>query len=343
MFLSTDALLECVPNFSEGSDALVLNAIKNAITSVYGVSLLHVDSNISANRTVFTFIGLPNSVCEAAFNAIKVASELIDMSKHSGTHPRIGATDVCPLIPVANISIEETDLLVQKLAKKVGDELQIPVYCYEFSAKKEYRRRLEQIRKGQYEFLPIKQHTIGWEPDFGPKDFNKKSGATVIGARHFLIAFNVNLETKSIDIAKRIAEDIRESGRAMVNPQTGENISCEGLLKNVKAIGWYITEFDIIQVSTNITNFNETPIYKVVETIKQRAQLYKTKVVGCELVGLIPLKAVLETGLFYVEDNESFTDDELISLAIDKLQLNSVKPFDANKNILEKLIEISND
>lgn len=338
MFSSTDVLLECVPNFSEGCDLSVIKELHEAICSVEGVLLLNVDSNKAANRTVFTFVGLPESVCESAFRAIEVASRLIDMRTQNGTHPRIGATDVCPLIPVANISIEETDVFAQKLAKRVGDSLHIPVYCYEYSAKSDFRRRLEQIRKGEYESLPQKQITKGWEPDYGPISFNPESGATVIGARHFLIALNVNLETKSVDIAKRIAAEIRESGRTLINPKTGEELHCPGLLKNVKAIGWYISDFDMVQVSTNITNIDETPIYKVVETIKQRALLYKTKVVGCELVGLVPQKALLETGLFYVEDNEPLNENQMINLAVKELNLNSVKSFNSEENILEKAI-----
>jgi len=341
MFTSTDALIECVPNFSEGCDASVLADIKLAICSVKNVVLLNVDPNQSANRAVFTFVGFPDLVCEAAFRAIEVASKRIDMRKQTGTHPRMGATDVCPLIPIANITLDETDQFAQKLAKRVGEELLIPVYLYEYSSKKEYRKRLEQIRKGEYESLPQKIYSNDWEPDFGPKSFNAQSGATVIGARQFLIAFNVNLETKSLDIAKRIAGEIRESGRTLTFPDTGEVLTCPGLLKNVKAIGWYISDFDMVQVSTNITDFNETPLYKVVETIKQRAQLYKTKVIGCELIGLIPRKALVETGLFYLEDNDILTEDELISLAIHELNLNSVKVFDPNKNILENVLEIA--
>lgn len=341
MFSSTDALVECVPNFSEGCDASVLADIQKAICSVKNVVLLNVDSNQSANRTVFTFVGFPESVCEALFRAFELASKLIDMRKHTGAHPRIGVCDVCPLIPIANITIDEVDVLAQKLAKRVGEELLIPVYLYEYSSKRDYRKRLEQIRKGEYESLPQKLSSNGWEPDFGPKYFNAQSGATVIGARQILIAFNVNLETKSLDIAKRIAAEIRESGRTLTIPETGEVLRCPGLLQNVKAIAWYISDFDMVQVSTNITDFNETPIYKVVETIKQRAQLYKTKVTGCELIGLVPQKAILETGLFYLEDNEILTEEELITLAINELNLNSVKPFDPTKNILEKVLEIA--
>jgi len=337
MFLPTDSLLECVPNFSEGCNESVIQAIQEAILSVDGVQLLHIDSNRSANRTVFTFVGLPLSVCEAAFRAIEVAAINIDMSKHKGTHPRMGATDVCPLIPIANISIEETDSYAQKLAERVGEALSIPVYCYEFSSKRGYRKRLEQIREGQYESLAQKQLRVGWEPDYGPKQWNAKSGATVIGARQFLIAFNVNLATKSVDIAKRIAGDIRQSGCTFISP-SGEKSQCPGLLTQVKAIGWYIADFDMVQVSTNITDFTITPLYKVVETIKQRALLYKTSVIGCELVGMIPKKALLETGIFYIGDNVPLTETELINRAVRELNLSSIKPFDVTKNILENQI-----
>ena len=339
MFLPTDALIECVPNFSEGNDESVLIEIKQALLSVPTVVLLHIDANKAANRTVFTFVGKPDAVCEAVYRAMIVASQRINMSVHKGTHPRLGALDVCPLIPIQNISIEETDVYAQNLAKRIGEELCIPMYCYEYSQTKAYRRKLEQIRKGEYESLPVKMATEGWEPDYGPKTFNATCGATVIGARHFLIAFNVNLDTKSVDIAKRIAEDIRESGRTIVDTQTGEKISCKGLLQHVKAIGWYISDFDMVQVSTNITNYNETPVYKVLETIKQRAMLYKTKVTGCELVGLIPKKALLDTGAFYAEDSHLLQEKELLETAVDVLNLNSVKPFSLENNVFENALE----
>jgi glutamate formiminotransferase/formiminotetrahydrofolate cyclodeaminase len=337
MFLPTDSLIECVPNFSEGCNKSIIQAIQHAILSVEGVQLLHIDSNRSANRTVFTFVGLPLSVCEAAFRAIEVAANNIDMQTHKGTHPRIGATDVCPLIPIANISIEETDYFAQKLAERVGKALLIPVYCYEFSSKHEYRKRLEQIREGQYESLAQKQSSEGWEPDYGPKQWNAKSGATVIGARQFLIAFNVNLATKSIDIAKHIAGDIRQSGRTYISP-SGETSRCPGLLTQVKAIGWYNADFDMVQVSTNITDFNITPLYKVLETIKQRALFYKTSVIGCELVGMIPKKALLVTGIFYIGDYVPLTEKSLLKRAVKALKLSSIKPFDVTKNILENQI-----
>jgi len=341
MFSPNDVLIECVPNFSEGQNASVIHEIQQAITSVTGVVLLNVDTNKSANRTVFTFIGLPESVCNAAYLAIEVASKRIDMRIHRGTHPRIGATDVCPLIPISNISIEETDKYAKLLAKRVGERLQIPVYCYEHSSQNDYRHSLEQIRKGEYEALPQKQTTPGWEPDFGPREFNPQSGATVIGARRLLIAFNVNLDTKSVDVARKIAEIIRQSGKVEADGQTGEIKRIPGLLLHLKAIGWYIKDFDVVQVSTNITNIDEMPIYTVVETIKQQAEMYGTSVTGCELIGMIPKRALVETGKYYAGHHQSsLTEKELIAIAIRELNLNDVKPFDSQLNILENVLAI---
>ena len=339
MFSTNDSLIECVPNFSEGQNISVLHEIQQVISATKGVVLLNVDSNKAANRTVFTFVGLPEAVCDAAFRAIEVASRRIDMRIHKGTHPRMGATDVCPLIPISNISLEETDKYARILAKRVGEKLQIPIYCYEHSSRRDYRRSLEQIRKGEYEAFPQKQSIPGWEPDFGPREFNPQSGATAIGARNFLIAFNVNLETKSVDVARKIAEKIRQSGRIEADGQTGEKKRVPGLLNHLKAIGWYMKDFDVVQVSTNITNVDEMPIYKVVETIKQQAEMFGTSVTGCELIGMIPKKALLDTGKYY-STKVSLTENDLIAIAIKELNLNSVKPFDSRRNILENILAI---
>ena len=252
-------LIECVPNFSEGNDLNIIKQITNEIETVEGVKLLNVDPGKATNRTVVTFVGSPKTVVEAAFRAIKKAGELIDMSKHKGEHPRMGATDVCPLIPIANISMEETAKYAQQLAKKVGDELQIPVYLYEAAQPKKERNNLSVIRAGEYEgfFKKIKQPE--WKPDFGPAEFDAKRGGTVIGARDFLVAYNVNLNTTSVRRANAIAFDVREAGRTKI--ENGKTISVPGTLKSVKAIGWYIEEYGIAQISMNLTNINVTPVH----------------------------------------------------------------------------------
>lgn len=339
MFSEGNKVIECIPNFSEGNDLSIIEAIKTAIESVSEVALLHVDISKAANRTVFTFVGNPEAVCEAAFRAIEIAGKRIDMTKHKGEHPRLGATDVCPLVPLANIKIEEVNMYAHSLAKRIGSEIGIPVYCYEYSSNREYRKSLEQIRHGQYESLPTKIHIPGWEPDYGPREFNPQSGACIVGARNFLVAYNINLETESVDIAKKIAKEVRESGSFYSNPFTGELRKIPGILKNVKAIGWYISDFDVVQVSMNITNFVETPIYLVYETVKERAAAHGTKVTGSELIGLIPSLALLEVGTYYAQkigQSITLTDDELIEIAVENLQLNSIKKFDSDINIIER-------
>ena len=341
MFSEKDKILECVPNFSEGNDLKIISKISEAIEKTKGVKLLHTDIGKAANRTVFTFIGTPENVEEAAFQSIKVAAEHIDMSKHKGEHPRMGATDVCPIIPISNSSIEDADKVAKSLSKKVGNELSIPVYNYEYSSEREYRKKLEQIRHGQYEGLRTKINIPGWEPDFGPRSFNSQSGASIIGARHFLIAFNVNLETKNVKTAQHIAEEIRESGRFVNDIYTSEMIRIPGLLKNVKAIGWYIKDFNIVQVSMNLTDFKTTPIHVVFEKIKERAKHHGTSVTGSELIGLIPSQALIDVGRYYIYNTNSGTStSELIDLAIKTLNLNSVKPFDPEKNIIENIAGI---
>ncbi|HSL85715.1 MAG TPA: glutamate formimidoyltransferase, partial [Bacteroidales bacterium] len=264
-------IIECVPNFSEGRDMSVIRQITGAVEQIEGVSLLNVDPGKDTNRTVVTFAGDPESVIEAAFRAVKKASELIDMSKHHGEHPRMGATDVCPLIPVSGISMEETVILARRLAERIGSELQIPVYCYEHAAFDEKKRNLADIRAGEYEGLANKIADPLWKPDFGPATFNPRSGATVVGARDFLVAFNINLNTTSLRRANAIAFDVREKGRPLRegNPITGKIVTDEdgdpvmipGSLKGVKAIGWYIEEFGIAQISMNLTDLSVTPVH----------------------------------------------------------------------------------
>ncbi len=349
-------IIECVPNFSEGRNLDIINEISEAISSTKGVHLLNVDSGQATNRTVMTFVGDPDSVINAAFKAIKVASEKIDMSKHSGEHPRFGATDVCPLIPVSNISFEELIPYAEKLAKLVSDELNIPIYLYEFAAREDKRKNLANVRSGEYEGLEKKINSEEWKPDFGTS-FNKKSGATAIGVRDFLIAYNINLNTKSTRLANAIAFDVREKGRIkrkghpvvgeIVYDKDGNPETIPGSLKYVKAIGWYIEEFGIAQISMNLTNITKTPIHEVFEEVKLKANARGASVTGSELVGLIPLKSIIDAGKYFLEkQNRSIgiPEDDIIKIAIESLGLNQVKHFDPKKNIIEYYLnEITNE
>jgi glutamate formiminotransferase/formiminotetrahydrofolate cyclodeaminase len=333
-------ILECVPNFSEGRDANKIEAIAHEIRKVDGVKLLHVDVGYDANRTVITFAGTPLKVVEAAFNAAKKAAEIIDMRKHKGVHPRFGAIDVLPLIPVRNISIEETVVCARYLAKKIGNELGISVYCYEYAAFFEHRKNLANCRKGEYEGLSEKLSHPDWKPDFGPVTLNDKSGAIAIGARKFLLAYNVNLDTPDENIAKAIAATIRESGqKELINTNTGEKkqVQVPGKFKNLKAIGWYIPAYSKSQVSMNITDIDTTPMHQVFEEIKQLSELKGITVSGSELVGLLPLKALMEAGVYYntVGKFGLQSENQLVNLAIEKLGLNDISPFIANERILE--------
>ncbi|MBK8297811.1 MAG: glutamate formimidoyltransferase [Saprospiraceae bacterium] len=343
-------IIECVPNFSEGRDEKLIEALSKAIEHTEGVRLLHVDPGKSTNRTVVTFAGNPEAVIEAAFQAIKLASELIDMRFHKGEHPRMGATDVCPLIPISGISMEETVAFSKKLAARVGSELSIPVYLYENSATHPSRKNLADIRSGEYEGLEEKMKNPDWEPDFGPKTFNPKSGATVIGARDFLIAYNVNLNTKSAKLANEIAFDIRENGRPVKDPQTGKLIKNQhgeilrtpGTCKSLKAIGWYIDEYGQAQVSMNLTNMQETPLHKAFEECRKSADRLGLVVTGSELVGLVPKKALLDAGVYFMKkQNRSLgiSEEELIDLAIQSLGLNSLALFEPQKRIIEYMLE----
>ena len=333
-------LIECVPNFSEGSDMSIIKQITNEIESVEGVRLLDVDPGKATNRTVVTFVGEPISVIEAAFRAIKKAAELIDMRKHTGEHPRMGATDVCPLIPVANISMEETAEWSKKLGERVGNELEIPVYLYEDAQKNSERKNLSIIRAGEYEGFSKKILLSEWAPDFGKAIFNAKSGATVIGARDFLVAYNINLNTTSTRRANAIAFDVRESGRKIQN-EKGEEIVQPGTLKSVKAIGWFIEEYGVAQISMNLTNVNITPIHIAFDEVCKKANERGVRVTGSELVGLIPLKSLLDAGRYFLEKQQrsvGVSEKEIIHIAVKSLGLDELSEFIPEKKIIEYLL-----
>lgn len=349
-------IIECVPNFSEGKNAAVIQQIANSISSVEGVKLLDVDPGKATNRTVMTFVGEPELVIEAAFLAIKTASELIDMSGHKGEHPRMGATDVCPLIPISGISMEETALYAKKLAERVGVELQIPVYLYEEAQTNKERSNLSVIRAGEYEGFFEKIKLPEWKPDFGPQIFSAKSGATVIGARDFLIAYNVNLNTTSTRIANRIAFDVREAGRVkrdgnpisgkIVVDENGEPIRIPGKLKHVKAIGWYIEEYKRAQISMNLTNYKATPLHLAFAETEKSAMERGVRVTGSELVGLIPLQAMLDAGKYFLEKqgvSAGVSEAELVKSAILSLGLNELGEFDPTQKIIEYKLKNSTD
>ncbi len=349
-----NAIVECVPNFSEGRNPIVISKIEEVIRSTKGVKLLNTDPGKSTNRTVITFAGHPDDVIEAAYQAIAKAAELIDMSTHSGEHPRMGATDVCPLIPIQGISMEELVVYSKKLAKRVGHELGIPVYLYEYSSDRTYRKNLADIRSGEYEGLEEKMKSEQWIPDYGPTQFNSKSGATVIGARDFLIAYNVNLNTHSVSLANEIAFDIRENGRPLRDPITnkflkneqGEIIRSEGTCPSVKAIGWYIEEYEYAQVSMNLTNMNVTSLHVAFEECRKAAEKRGVLVTGSELVGLIPKKALTDAGIYFLQKQKrscGVSESELIKVAIQSLGLNASSEFIPSKRIIEYMIEEKND
>ncbi|HMW66760.1 MAG TPA: glutamate formimidoyltransferase [Chitinophagaceae bacterium] len=332
-------LIECVPNFSEGNDLGIIKQITDEIEKVTGVRLLNVDPGKATNRTVVTFVGRPDAVVEAAYQAIKKAGELIDMSKHKGEHPRMGATDVCPLIPISNISMEETAGYAQQLAKKVGEELQIPVFLYEAAQPNKERSNLSVIRAGEYEgfFKKIKQPE--WKPDFGPAVFDAKRGGTVIGARDFLVAYNVNLNTTSTRRANAIAFDVREAGRNVV--ENGVKVNKPGSLKCVKAIGWFIEEYGIAQISINLTNIHVTPVHIAFDEVCRKADARGIRVTGSELVGLVPLKAMLDAGKYFLRKQKRSTgvsEKELIKIAVKSLGLDELAPFNPDEKIIEYLL-----
>jgi len=346
-------IVECVPNFSEGRDLTVIDQISTALKQVEGVTLLDVDPGADTNRTVVTFVGSPDAVVEGAFQAIKRAAEVIDMQQHTGAHARMGATDVCPFIPVSGVSMEECADMARRLGQRVGEELNIPVYLYEFAASSPERQNLANIRAGEYEGLAEKLKDPHWKPDYGKPEFNARAGATVIGARKFLIAYNVNLNTRDRKKATDIALEIREAGRNARDPETGKFIRDEngtpikrpGTLKAVKAVGWYIDEYNMAQISMNLVDQDITPIHIAFDEVVKQADLRGLRVSGSELVGLIPLQAMLEAGRHYLRKQHSSTavsQDELIRIAIQSMGLNEISPFDPRERIIEYQLATDN-
>jgi len=347
-----EKLIECVPNFSEGRDEKIIRQITDAIKSTDGVSLLDVDPGATTNRTVVTFVGSPEAAVEAAFRGIRKAAELIDMRKHKGAHPRMGATDVCPFIPVSNLSWEEAIECANKLGKRVGEELKIPVYLYEKAAKDKSRSNLVVIRAGEYEGFAEKIRKLEWKPDFGPAKLNEKAGATVIGAREFLVAYNVNLNTKSARRANSVAFDVREQGRIKtvdgtpsgkpVLDKNGEPVREPGMLKHVKAIGWFVKEYGLAQVSMNLTNIEETPLHLAFEACVESAIKRGLRVTGSEIVGMVPKKCLTDAGRYFLRKqkwSEGASEEELIDIAARSLGLSELKPFDPNEKVIELKIE----
>lgn len=344
-------IIECIPNFSEGRDAGIIRQIADEAEKISGVKLLNVDPGKATNRTVITFAGEPGKVTEAAFQMIKKAAELIDMSRHQGEHPRMGATDVCPLVPVSEISMEETVKYARELGKRVGEELNIPVYLYEYAATSPGRKNLQVIRSGEYEGLERKLKDPAWKPDYGKAAFNKRSGATVIGARDFLVAYNVNLNTTSVKLANCIAFDVRESGRVKkekgktVLDEKGNVVREPGLLKSVKGIGWYIEEYGIAQVSMNLTDLKIAPVHAAFEACCQSAEKYGLRVTGSELVGLIPLQSLLDAGKYFFNKqsrSSGVSEHELVNMAVKSLGLDDLGPFDPQKKIIEYVMRDKN-
>ena len=349
-------IVECVPNFSEGNNPQIIKSITDSIAAIEGVTLLNVDPGKATNRNVVTFVGEVEAVIEAAFQGIKTAAQLIDMSQHQGEHPRMGATDVCPLIPISGISMEETAEYAQKLAERVGNELHIPIYLYESAQANKKRSNLSVIRAGEYEGFFEKIKLPEWKPDFGPAVMNAATGATCIGARDFLIAYNVNLNTQSTRIANRIAFDVREAGRVLregnpyvgkpVTDETGEPVRIPGKLKHVKGIGWYIEEYGIAQISINLTNFKETPLHIVFEETRKSAEERGVRVTGSELVGLVPLQPMLDAGKYFLEKqglSSGVSEATLIDIAIKSMGLNELSDFDPQTRIIEYLLKDPKD
>ncbi len=348
-------IIECVPNISEGKDITKIHAIANVVKEVEGVKLLDIDPGKATNRTVITFVGEPANVIEAAFRLIKKASELIDMSKHTGEHPRFGATDVCPLVPIANISMEETTEYARQLGKRVGEELGISGYFYENAATSKERKNLATVRSGEYEGLKEKFENKNWKPDFGPSEFNQQvvsSGVTAISARDFLIAYNVNLNSTSTRRANAIAFDIRENGRAKlvdgkkVLDKNGEAERIPGKLKAVKGIGWFIEEYGIAQISYNLTNISITSMHEAFYETDLAATKRGLRVTGSELVGLVPLQAMLDCADFYLKKQErslGISESEKIKIAVKSLGLDDLKPFNPQERIIEYVMNANAD
>ena len=344
-------LIECVPNISEGRDDAKIKAIYSVVETVEGVKLLDVDPGRATNRTVITFVGEPDAVVEAAFRLIKKAQELIDMTKHKGEHPRFGATDVCPFVPVANASMEDCIACAQALGERVGKDLGIPVYLYENAATSPQRKNLATVRSGEYEGIAEKIVKSEWKPDFGPASFQAKSGNIAISARDFLIAYNVNLNTTSVRRANNIAFDIREQGRSKtvdgsptgkkVMDANGNPVRIPGSCKGVKGIGWFIEEYGVAQISMNITNVNDTPLHKAFDECVKSAYNRGMRVTGSELVGLVPLKSMLDAGKYFLIKQErsiGVSEDELIKIAVKSMGLDELTTFDPKKNIIEYML-----
>jgi glutamate formiminotransferase/formiminotetrahydrofolate cyclodeaminase len=347
-------LIECVPNFSEGRDMSVIKLITDEIERIDGVKLLDVDPGATTNRTVVTFVGSPDEVVEAAFQAVKKAQEVIDMRRHKGDHPRFGATDVCPLVPISGVTMDKVAEYARKLGKRIGDELGIPVYLYENAASEEKRRNLASCREGEYECVKDRIASEDWKPDFGPTEFNDsvaRSGATAVGARDFLIAVNFNLNTTSTRRANAIAFDVREKGRPkregnpitgkVVTDAAGEPVMMPGTLKGTKAIGWMIAEYGVAQVSMNITNLSDTPLHVAFDEVSEKARARGIRVTGLEIVGLVPKKAILDAGKHYLTKQQrslGITEREIIKIAIKSMGLDDLKPFDPDEKIIEYVL-----
>jgi glutamate formiminotransferase/formiminotetrahydrofolate cyclodeaminase len=338
-------IVECVPNFSEGRDRSVIDAISRSISSVAGVALLDVDPGADTNRTVYTFVGAPEAVAQAALKAAITAFQLIDMSKHSGAHPRMGALDVCPFVPVSGVDMEECVALARRVGADIAKELGVPVYLYENAASRPERRSLADIRSGEYEALIAKLARPEWKPDFGPASFQPRWGATVVGAREFLIAYNVNLNTRDKRLANEVALTIREAGRPAkdsagntIKDERGQTVKVPGLLKDVRAIGWYIDAYKCAQISINLVNYKTTPLHAVFETAKAEAEKIGLLVTGSEVVGLLPLEPLLQAGRHFLRKmgkSEGASEAELIDTAVRSMGLDSVSPFDPAKKIVE--------
>lgn len=345
-------LIECVPNFSEGRDMSIIKQITDQIETVEGVKLLDVDPGKATNRTVVTFVGTPEAVVDAAYLAIQKASELIDMSKHQGEHPRMGATDVCPFIPIANITMEECVQYTQRLAKRVGENLNIPIFLYESSATDSRWKNLANVRAGEYEKMESKLKQNDFNPDYGPSVFNPTAGVTAIGARDFLIAYNINLNTTSTRRANSIAFDVREAGRVkregdpitgkIVTDEKGEPLREPGACKSVKGIGWFIEEYGIAQVSMNLTDINVSPLHEVFDACCKSANQRGLRVTGSELVGLVPLNVMLDAGKYFLQKQQRSTgisEAEIIKIAVKTMGLDELTPFDPQKKIIEYLLQ----
>ncbi|MCZ6598613.1 MAG: glutamate formimidoyltransferase, partial [Planctomycetota bacterium] len=347
----TRRLVECVPNFSEGNDMSVIRRITDEIESVDGVKLLDVDPGKATNRTVVTFAGTPDEVVEAAVRAGRKAAELIDMEKHTGEHPRFGAMDVCPLVPIAGINMDETVAYARELARRLGEEAGLTIYCYEHAALSPERSNLADVRAGEYEGLKERLADPRWKPDFGPAELSVRSGATAVGARDFLVAYNVNLNTTSTRRANAIAFDVREKGRIkregdprtgpIVKDDQGNPVWIPGSLKCVKAIGWFIEEYGIAQISINLTNISVTSIHVAFDEVCRRADERGIRVTGSEIVGLVPLQAMLDAGRHYLHKQQRSTgvsDSELIKIAVKSLGLDDLTPFEPREKIIEYVL-----